>query len=169
MDGHQRDLLKIGSSIPRGLQAGESELGRNILRRNFGASQPGAAAFQQIVGEEADVGTNLLWIDRRCGLLGSGGNPRQVRNCKCLGMGNNREDQYEETHKQGEDDGSFWLLRKRPTARRWGDCWQKSSSFYIKSMDGARQSLSRLPKPFEEGNEWDKAPSARYSNLHSPS
>ncbi len=57
------DLLEIGAVVAAGFEAVEGELGGDVLGGDFAAAEAGAAAFEEIVGEELDVGADLFGVD----------------------------------------------------------------------------------------------------------
>ena len=66
------DPLEVGAVVAAGLQAVERELGGDVLRGEVAAAQAGVAAFEQIVGEEFYVGSDLFRVDGSFGLLDGG-------------------------------------------------------------------------------------------------
>ena len=62
-DADHGDLLHVGAVVAGGLQAVQGELRGNVLRRNIAAALPGAAPFEQVVGQEAHMSADVLSID----------------------------------------------------------------------------------------------------------
>jgi hypothetical protein len=59
------DLLQIGAVVATGFEAVEGELRGDVLGGEFASAGSGAAAFEQIVGEELDVSADIFGIDGR--------------------------------------------------------------------------------------------------------
>ena len=57
------DLLEIGAVVAAGFEAVEGELGGDVLGGDLAAAEAGAASFEEIVGEELDVGADLFGVD----------------------------------------------------------------------------------------------------------
>ena len=70
------DLLEVGAVVAGGLEAVEGELGGDVLGGQIAAAEAGAAAFQEVVGEEADVGADVFGVDGLLGRLDGGGQGR---------------------------------------------------------------------------------------------
>src|SRR5215831_14092688 len=77
MDGEERDLLEEGVVVAGRLEAVKGELGGNVFGGELVATSAGAAAFQQIERQEANVSADSLRVDG-CG--GGAGNRRQAGN-----------------------------------------------------------------------------------------
>src|SRR6266851_2036384 len=87
------DLLEVGAVVAAGFEAVEGELGGDVLGGYLAAAQAGAASFEEIVGEELDVGADLFGVDGGFGCFDCGRDG--------LGEGAGRDD--EEGY--GEGDG----------------------------------------------------------------
>ena len=57
------DLLEVGAVVAAGFEAVEGELGGDVLGGDLAAAEAGAAAFEEIVGEELDVGADFFGVD----------------------------------------------------------------------------------------------------------
>ncbi len=62
-DADHGDFLEIGAVVAGGLQAIEPELGGDVFGGDVAATLSGAAAFEEVEREEADVGADVLGID----------------------------------------------------------------------------------------------------------
>ena len=80
-DGHAEevDLLEVGAVVAGGLEAVEGELGRDVFCRKIASAKAGAAAFKEVVGEEANVCTDLFCVDGRFSGLDGGRDGRGLR------------------------------------------------------------------------------------------
>ncbi len=79
------DLLEVGAVVAAGFEAVEGELGGDVLGGDRAAAEAGAASFEEIVGEELDVGADLFGVDGGfcgldCGRYGLG-----IGLCSCAG------------------------------------------------------------------------------------
>ena len=57
------DLLEVGAIVAARLQAGQGELGGDVAGGEVASADAGAAAFEEIVGEELDVGADPFGVD----------------------------------------------------------------------------------------------------------
>ncbi len=57
------DLLEVGAVVAAGLEAVEGELGGDVFGGELAAAEAGAAAFEEVVGEELDVGADVFGVD----------------------------------------------------------------------------------------------------------
>src|ERR1035438_2891090 len=104
VDGHAEEgyLLEEGAVVTAGLEAGEGELGGDVFGGEIASADAGAAAFEKIVGEEADVGANFFGVDGGFGGLDGGGDGG-------LGEeGGDEEGGGEEEVKLGQEDSFGW-------------------------------------------------------------
>ena len=65
LDGHAEEinLREVCAVVAAGLEAGESELSGDVGCGEVAAANAGAAAFEEIVGEKADVGADSFGVD----------------------------------------------------------------------------------------------------------
>ena len=69
--GVERDALEVGAVVAGWLQSGQGKLRGDVLGGKLGSASAGAAAFEQIERQKADMGANLLRIDGFGGGTGS--------------------------------------------------------------------------------------------------
>ena len=72
--GVQVDLLEKGAVVTGRLQPVQRKLGPDVLGRQLCPALAGSPPFQEIAGQEPDMGANPLGIDQRRGLLRRLGN-----------------------------------------------------------------------------------------------
>jgi hypothetical protein len=102
-------LLEVGAVVAAGFEAVEGELGGDVLGGDLAAAEAGAAAFEEIVGEELDVGADLFGIN---GSFGSFDGGRDLLG-ECAGCdGEERYGEDDGRADAGLDAGQGWVLLK---------------------------------------------------------
>ena len=95
------DLLEVGAVVAAGFEAVEGELGGDVLGGDLAAAEAGAASFEEIVGEELDVGADLFGVDGGFGGFDGG---RDGLLGLSAGGGENEEEM-----RRGRRQSGYWL------------------------------------------------------------
>ena len=72
-DAEERDVLVVGAVVAAGLEAVRLELRGDVLLRDLVAARAGAAAFEQVAGEELIVGSHRLAAEQSHAAFHGGG------------------------------------------------------------------------------------------------